>query len=172
MTYPTLFILVFLLQVLETSVARYAGVNFVSPDVGLVAAIFLGVGTGPVAGLITAFLLGLSADMMSMGGLIGANAVVYVMVFLLSRQARSKVMVWAIPGQILLTVIFCFLALISQTLFQFLFEHWTNVYANIWRIGLVGILVTTASAPVLFILFDRLTIAVSGATRGDDRFIQ
>lgn len=172
MTYPTIFIIAFLLQVLETSVARYAGVNFVTPDVGLVAAIFLGVGTGPVAGLITAFFLGMTADLMSMGGLIGANAVIYVVVFLLAFQARNKVMVWAIPGQILLTIVFCFVALVLQTLFQFLFEHWVNVYADIWRVGLVGVLVTTASAPILFILFDRVMVAVSGATRGDDRVIK
>jgi len=170
-TYPTIFIATFLLQVLETSIARYAGVNFVTPDIGLVAAFYLGAGTGPAAGLITAFLLGLSADLMSMGGLIGMNAMIYTLIFLLALQVSTKVMVWSITGQLMLTLLFCFLSLIAQILFQFLFENWTNVYMDVWRVGLVGVLVTTAFSPILFIIFDMLRATVSRASGGDKRFI-
>ncbi len=172
MTYPVIFITAFLLQVLETAVARYAGVQFVTPDVGLVAAIYMGVGVGPVGGLITAFLLGLSADLMSMGGLIGVNAGAYVVVFLLAMQARSKVVVWAIPGQMFMTFALSLVVLVVQVLAQALFEHWFNAYAGLWRVGVAGVIVTTASAPVLFIMFDMLQAAVSGATRRRGHFIQ
>ena len=161
MTYPVIFITAFIFQVLETSIARYAGVNFVTPDLGLIAALYLGVATGPVAGIITAFAIGLSADMMSMGGLIGANAAIYVLTALLAGLARSKVEVWTIPGQLLMALVFGFAALVAHTAFQALFERWGDPYTGIWHIGLVGVLVSTAAAPVLFILFDMLRVAVS-----------
>ena len=170
MKYPVIFLATFLFQVLETAISRYAGVNFVTPDMGLVAAIYLGVATGPVGGIITAFAIGLNADMMSMSGLIGANAAIYLLTALLAGLARTRVEVWTIPGQLLLTLVFGFGALVGQIAFQALFEHWGDVYIGIWRIGLVGVLVSTASAPVLFIVFDMLRVAVSGVSRDSHRF--
>jgi rod shape-determining protein MreD len=164
MRYALLSVLVFLLLTIQTPLLHVAGISEYAVNMALLATLYLAATSTPLAGFVTAVVLGLVADSFTAGGIVGMNMEIMGLLYLVSRGLAGHFELLK-PLPLILVVLLCSVVNgLLFFLFSVLFDRNFVQYAPVLLGELRRALVTSLAGPFVFQLFGLVDRRLRGRT--------
>jgi rod shape-determining protein MreD len=154
-----LLLVLVLLLVLQSPIFGFLGLRPSVLDLSLVATLYLASSSRALPGFVTSVVVGLLADAFTPGGLLGMNAEIHGLLFLLVTGLGSRFPLSRPVPLLLVAAVSSILKTLLFYVFSILFDRSFEPRAEVLLWGLPTALVTAMLSPVLFLPFagvDRL----------------
>lgn len=140
-------------MLLQAPLLKLIGLQVFSIDIALCATIYMASANAGALGLVLAAILGLAADFLVPGGLVGIEMEIQVILFLLARSVLARLQLNRTVTVMLVVAVSSIASLLMFLLLSVIFDRAYEYSSSVVLAGVLQAIATAVFAPLVFRLF-------------------